>query len=843
MSSLGRASHRYLWRHPWQLVLAILGIALGVAVVVSVDLTNESVRRAFDLSVQAVAGDATHQIVGGPAGLDETLYARLRVELGMRDSAPVIDTYGNARASTLHVVGIDPLAEIPFRGRFVKTQDAAVRTLLTTPGTVLMDASTARRLDLSVDDRFEITVGGHAHEVRLVGLLRGHDSNPAALDGLVITDIATVQAISNQPGRLIRIDLKLGDDGGDAAVLERIRNILPPGARVVDAGSRSHALLQMSRAFRTNLTAMSLLALIVGMFLIYNTMTFAVLLRRGLIASLRILGVTRGQVFRVILGETLVLGLAGSVIGLVIGFALAQGLVHLVTRTINDHYFVLTVGQLLILPWPLLKGLVLGVAATLLAALLPAAEAARTEPHAALQRSGIEARAHTLVPRLAMTGLALALGALLLLLLPSRSLLLGFAVLFLMILGLTLVTPLVVSWLTYAVLPLAGRLFGFQARLALGGVVASLSRTGAAIAALMLAVSTTVGVGVMVDSFRSTVEQWLSTTLRADLYVSAPGVSSIRPEMALDLAVLELVRGVPGVAAMSTGRQIMVESDGRLIELFALGLERSILPRYPLKAGEPEHVWPAFLANQGVLISEPLAWHQRLTIGDMIPIRTDTGTRTFPVLGIYYDYSSEQGEVLMHRSLYERHFEDPAVSAVGLYLSPDSDLQQVIQLVRRATSGTQNLLVRSNRDVRETSLAIFDRTFAVTNVLRLLAVIVAFVGILSAFMALQLERTRELGVLRATGFTPGQVTGMVTVQTGFMGLASGLLAIPTGLVLAEILIEVINRRSFGWSMKTVVSADVLLQALALALVAAILAGLYPGWRMARTPTAEALRHE
>ncbi len=843
MSSLSRASLRYLWRHPWQLVLAVLGIALGVAVVVSVDLTNESVRRAFDLSVQAVAGEASHQIIGGPSGLDETLYTQLRVELGMRDSAPLIDIYGKARASTLHVVGIDPLAEIPFRGRFVKQQDAAVRTLLSTPGTVLMDASTARRLDLSVDDRFKITVGGHAHEIQLVGLFGSHDSNPAALDSLVITDIATVQAISNQPGRLSRIDLKLRNDNGTAAVLKRIHSILQPGARVVDAESRSHALLQMTRAFRTNLTAMSLLALVVGMFLIYNTVTFAVLQRRGLIASLRLLGVTRGQVFRLILGETLLLGLIGSVLGLLIGFTLAQGLVHLVTRTVNDHYFVLTVGELVIMPWPLLKGLALGVVATLLAALLPAVEAARTEPHAALQRSGIEVRARSLVPRLAMTGLALTLGALVLLVLPSRSLLLGFAVLFLMILGLTLMSPLVVSWLTHAVLPLAGRLFGIQTRLALGGVVASLSRTGVAIAALMLAVATTVGVGVMVDSFRSTVEQWLSSTLRADLYVSAPGLSTIRPEMALDMAVLERVREVPGVAAISTGSQIMVESDGRLIELFALGLGHSILPRYPLKAGDPGQVWPAFLANRGVLISEPLAWHQRLTIGDLIPIHTDTGIRAFPVLGIYYDYSSEQGEVLMQRSLYEQHFEDHAVSALGLYLSPDADLQRVIELVRDATLDTQYLMVRSNRTVRETSLAIFDRTFAVTNVLRLLAVIVAFIGILSAFMALQLERVRELGVLRATGFTPGQVTGMVTAQTGFMGFTAGLLAIPTGLVLAEILIEVINRRSFGWSMKTVVSADVFLQALALALVAAILAGLYPGWRMAHTPTARALRQE
>lgn len=843
MNLLGIASRRHLLRHPWQPALAILGIALGVAVVVSVDLASDSVRRAFSLSVEAVAGEATHQITGGPSGLDERLYTRLRVELGMRASAPVIETWISTRGTALHLVGIDPLAEIAFRDRGASMRGADVTRLLTEPGTVLMSTATASRLDLAVGERFNISLGGHSHELRLLGLYESDDTNTAALDGLVIGDIATVQAVTNRPGRLDHIDLKLDDSRADRAMLGNIQHILPAGVRVEPAGSRSEALLQMTRAFHTNLTAMSLLALIVGMFLIYSTISFAVLQRRTLIASLRILGTTRRQVFLLVIREALLLGMAGAVAGLLLGMALGQGLVQLVTRTINDLYFVLNVSQLLVSPWPLLKGLGLGLGATVLAALLPAAEAARTVPAAALQRSGIEARTHRLAPGLATTGLVLTAVSLLLLLWPGRSLLVGYLQLFLLVLGLTLMSPLLVYWLARAAAPLSGRLFGIQAQLAVAGVAASLSRTGVAIAALMLAVATTVGVSVMVDSFRSSVSNWLSASLRADVYVAAPALHASQPGVALAPGVLDRLGQLPGVDAMSTGRRISVEAGGRQVALFALGLEHTLQPRYPLKAGDPARVWPAFLASEGVLVSEPLAWHQRLGIGENIHIRTDSGSRDFRVLGIYYDYGSQAGEVLMHRPLYERHFTDRGVSGAGLYLAANADPRQTIESVRQATAGIQDLNVVSNRELRETSLAIFDRTFTITGVLRLLVTVVAFIGILSAFMALQLERTRELGVLRATGFTPAQVAGMVTTQTGFMGLAAGLLAIPTGLALAALLIEVINRRAFGWSMTTVIPADALLEAVLLATAAAMLAGIYPGWRMAHASPAEALRND
>jgi putative ABC transport system permease protein len=289
-----------------------------------------------------------------------------------------------------------------------------------------------------------------------------------------------------------------------------------------------------------------------------------------------------------------------------------------------------------------------------------------------------------------------------------------------------------------------------------------------------------------------------------------------------------------------------VQDAGVSTEVFALGLPSELTPRYPLKAGDPAAVWNAFRAGEAVLISEPLAWHRRLAVGDTLTLRTDSGPQRLPIAGVYYDYGTEHGQVLMPRPLYDRYFEDRGVSALGLYLEPGVDPDQVITAVRRLVAAQgkgQEVLVRGTREIREMSLAIFDRTFTITQVLRLLAVLVAFVGILSAFMALQLERAKELATLRAIGLTPLQVGGLVTLQTTFMGLVAGLLAIPTGLVLAEVLIHVINRRSFGWSMQTLVAPQVLIEAVLLALFAAALAGLYPGWKMAHTSPAVALREE
>ena len=856
---LWRASLRYLLRHPWQMGLSFVGVALGVAVVVAIDLANASAQRAFLLSTDSVVGRATHQIVGGSRGIPEDIFRAVRIEAGVRLAAPVVE--GDVAAPdypgrTFRVLGVDPFAEAPFRpylaGLNSRGQTALV-SFLTRPATAIMSYGTGRELGLGLAgdpatqgqaDQLTVRAGGVRQRLSIIALLEPADAlSRRALDSLLVTDITTAQELLGLTGRLSRIDLIMPAGPPGQAELAKIRAVLPPGAEVRSAAARSQSVAQMTRAFSLNLSALSLLALIVGMFLIYNTMTFSVVQRRGLIGALRVVGVTRREIFSLIVAEAALLGLLGTAAGLLLGVVLAQGLVRLVTQTITDLYFVVSVRELTISGLGLLKGLGLGLGASLVAALAPALEATATQPRAVLNRSTLEARSQRVVPWAAVAGVCLVLIGAGLLVLPSRDLILSFGGLFTIFLGCVLVTPVAVVGLLRAVQLLVGTRTDIVGRLCIRSVLASLSRTAVAIAALMVAVSVTVGVGIMIESFRQTVAYWLENALQADIYVAPPSLVSRWNEGTLDPAVVARLSAAPGVEAVSTYRRVSVESPTGRVQLVALQLDVGRYASYRFVEGRPEAVWAAFETERTVIVSEPYAYHHRLRVGGAVRLRTDRGMQDFRVAGIFADYGSDRGLVMMSRRTYEQFWHDRGVSSLGLWLSPDRDVTAMLASLRRLVGSVQEVEMRSNRSLRQASLEIFDRTFTITSVLHLLTTAVAFIGVLSALMALQLERERELGVLRATGFTPRQVWGLVTAQTGLMGLLAGLLALPVGLMLASVLVFVINRRSFGWTLELEIMPGLLVQAVLLAVLAALLAGMYPAFRMSRTSPALALREE
>jgi putative ABC transport system permease protein len=384
---------------------------------------------------------------------------------------------------------------------------------------------------------------------------------------------------------------------------------------------------------------------------------------------------------------------------------------------------------------------------------------------------------------------------------------------------------------------------GVEGRLAGRGISASISRTGIAAAALTVAVAATVGVGIMVDSFRGSVSAWLSQTLASDLYVSAAGASE-GGEGALPDGLYPAVQALPGVAAVSRGRGARVQAAAGPVRLLALDPTRQSRAGLRFIGETSPNLWPRFEAGELILISEPYAWHHRLGIGDRVSLFTAKGWRDFPIGGVFVDYGSDSGMLVLMRDTYARLWQDPGVSTLGVLLEPGADLEGALRAVRELAAGyDEALTVTSNRSIREESLAIFDRTFVITRVLRLLAVGVAFVGVLSALMALQLERAREHAILRATGVTRGGLLGLILLQTSILGLVAGLLAIPMGWILGALLIHVVNVRSFGWTMEMAVPADALVLGVALAWGAALLAGLYPAARATRTDPAAALRAE
>jgi putative ABC transport system permease protein len=619
--------------------------------------------------------------------------------------------------------------------------------------------------------------------------------------------------------------------------------VLPPGAVVERAAARGAFVEQVTRAFTVNLTALSFLALLVGMFLIYNTATFSVVRRRTAIGRLRALGVTRGEVMALLLLEAALIGLIATALGLGLGVTLARGLLGLVTRTINDMYFVLAVRDVAIEPLGLAKGALLGLGATLAAALAPALEATTAPPAAVWTRASLEARHRRAIPRAAALGALVMAGGAALLTLAGNGLAAGHVGLFGLVVGAALLTPAITMGLVRAAVPPARWLGGALGALAVRGVTASLSRTGVAVAALMVAVAATVGVSVMVASFRATVVEWLAITLVDDVYIAPPGLVGSRADATLDPAVAERLRATPGVVAAHTTRRVRVGASGFPTELLALGLTPGGFRQFRFLAGDPGPIWAAFQDGGAVIVSEALAYRRGIATGGALRLLTDRGPHDFPVAGVFVDYRSDQGLAAVSRRTYDAFWDDRGVSSLGLVAAPGTDLRTLAAELRSRAGPEQELVVLDNRALLATSIEFFDRAFAVTGVVRLLATGVAFVGVLSALMALQVERARELAVLRAQGLAPAQLWGVVTAQTGLMGLCAGLVAVPVGVMEALVLVRVINRRAFGWTLEAHVGPDVLGQALALAVGAALLAGAWPAFRMARTPPAAGLREE
>ncbi|MDH3693487.1 MAG: FtsX-like permease family protein, partial [Gammaproteobacteria bacterium] len=694
----------------------------------------------------------------------------------------------------------------------------------------IVSVATAQSLNILGGDTLNLVANGKRMALKVLHVLPTQDEvQRNALNGVLLVDIATAQESLGTLGVLSSIELIIEDE----SMLEKIRTILPDGVQLLTSASRGNAQKQMTRAFQVNLTALSLLALVIGMFLIYNSMSFAVLRRRPQIGMLRAIGVSRRQVFNTIMVEAALIGVVASVVGILLGLLLAQGLLQLVTRTINDLYFNLSATIFALSGLSLFKGIFLGLGATLLAAAIPAYDATNTPPRAVIGRSELEHRTRNITALAFRLGLILFIASFLLFILAG-GIVSGFAGLFFLILGYALISPSVTVRLSRIKIQ-----SGWLPRMALRNIGKSLSRTGVAIAALTVAVSTTIGVGVMIGSFRHTVEQWLSGQLRADIYLAVPSSEST----GLASEFMSQLTNIDGVEKLTRGRWFKLESQNITTNVFAVDAYRPAFNGFALKRGEQDTAWKLFTEQDHVLITEPFAYHRQLDVGDSVILHTASGPHKFPVAGIYYEYGSDQGLVTMSFSTFTKYWGDSIANSAALYLNQSVNPERIVASIENHPLAPLNLAVRSNSGLLQASMTVFDRTFTITSVLRFLAIIVAAVGIFAALMCYQLERAREFSVLRTLGLTPAQLWCLIETESGIMGVIAGVLAVPLGLLTALVLIRIINQRSFGWTMQYSIDPMILLQALLLAVAAALLAGLYPAYRLSRSSPANALREE
>jgi len=845
MELLLKSGIKYYRKNFLQLVLSIVGIALGVAVVIAIDLANSSAIRAFDISMQSVSGKSTHQISSSFL-LNDTLLSYIRSNSPkFIKTAPVVEKFvriNYPQRSTFTFLGIDPFSERYFRNYLsINNSDllSIIGNVIYKPKSIFINEITANNFNLKIGDSLNIETDGKFYTVYIAGLLKfDNDYDNELSKNILISDISVAQDLFGINSQISRIDLILNNED-----IELIKNLLPNGVILSSSQARSKAGQNMTESFRINLTAMSLLSLIVGMFLIYNTMTFSVVQRRRLIGLLRSLGVTREEIFRLVLFESSFIGIIGTFLGIISGIFLGEFLINLVTKTINDMYFVLQVKDVYISEITLVKGLILGLLATMFSALKPAYDASKVPPGIALIRSYDETTLQKKSKNYFFVGLILIVIGFIVLKLPSKNIYYSYIGVVPFFVGFALITPYSLIIFVNFVNKYVYKIFGSIGKLAARGITENLSKTTIAVAALSIALSAAIGIGTMVSSFRQTVIDWLNYKLKADIYASVPTNVSRFNDGTFEEWVVDSARSIDGIKAINLYRENQINYNGKIFHILAMKVQSFDNETFKEQIADKDKLWELFNKGDYAIISESYSYKNNMHAGDTLFIPTDKGIKPFPIIAVFYDYSSDIGLIFINLINYRKYFEDRLYSGIGLFVKDKNKVDEFAKNLENKINEKINFIVRTNSKLIESSIEVFDRTFLITNVLQILAIIVSFIGILSALMALQLEKSRQFAIFRANGLLSGQLWQYVIIQTGLMGLISGLFAIPLGNILAYILIDVINTRSFGWSIDFYFMPSFLFQALFVGISSAILAGLYPAFIMSKTPPALSLRNE
>ncbi len=737
------------------------------------------------------------------------------------------------------VLGTDILARAPFQG--YPLREGSLPVDLLEPRTWLITADLARATGWTTGSTASVRLDDRREVWTVAGVLE-----PAAgqrhLDAHVaFMDISSAQRAFGARALLDRIDLapSPAEDGRGftstppawETLRRTLQSRLPAGVRVQDAGERQDVTRRMIRSFELNLLALGFISMLLGAYLIFNTLAVGVARRRADIAILRGMGATGREIFQAFALEGLLLGLGGSVLGLGIGAALARGALGFIHRTIETLYVTTSDPGLVLDPVSCLLAVAGGTILSLASAVAPAWQASRVPPGLAMRTSEMVDTGWAWPVGLAIAGsgfcgLAAWLGTW-----PAIGgfPVAGFAAAFAWTLGGSGLIPLSMRVLAIATHPAVRRL-PLVARLGIEHLDAARSRHAVAIAALMVGVGMVIGMSTMIGSFRDTVRAWTRQTLQADLFMGPGSHRGAATRGTLSPATLALVKGVAGVRAVDAYREIRQVVDGRETRIgsgdLALLGEREGLQ--VVQGGPLSRLVPRLVDHETALVSEPFAQHHGTHPGDRIPLETVSGTRSFEVVGIYRDYGSDQGVVVIDASTFSRAFpRQTGATSAAVYLKPGVRAEDVRLAIDRALGPEARVSLQTSGELRTEVLRIFDDTFAITWALEAIAIVVALLAVAGTLVALVLERRGELGILRSLGFTPGELQTMVLVEAVGLGLLGAGAGTALGEVLARLLVEVINRQTFGWSIPLVYDPRVATVTCLLVATTAAMAGWWP----------------
>ena len=848
---------RYYFRSFTQSILAVLGVAVGIAVFVAVDLANDSAKQSFRNSAVSIFGDTEFQLMGSTSGISENVYSDVvksaELQPLLNIIRPIIDkqitlTDSNGVEDKYRLLGINVINENVLSGNnkygidFLNSSQTSFNFFA--ENQVFVSSILASKKQLSIADEF--LVEDTNNKISIVGFFQGDNSLQRELmQNVIITDISVAQNITNSNGILTRIDISSVYDQNEKIALDKWFSLLPSGVQLIPSYTYSEARKSITKSFDTNLLALSLLALLVGLYLIYNMMTFSIHRRKNLFGTLRAIGVTKNEIFFLVLVEGLLIGLIGAIFGIMLGILLAYFLLGLISSTINYQFFSSSPNSIALDITIIYQALILGISGSIVSVLIPAWSASRIQPRELIDIYGKYSTYNNYHMVLFFLGLLLCSIGYLITLAPITNLIIGFIAMFLVIVGLSLTVPTttqIVLLIISSILEKIGR--PTIVTLSVETIKNSLNTIAICIAALSVSIAMTIGIGCMIQSFRATVEEWLNQSLVADIYIAPPTLSFGQDLKGIDDEFIKYVSDIPEIEYISQLGSFEIFKDGYLLNLIVVDSAEKIFDEViQLKEGEKKDIWNDFVQTDSILISEPLAFQKNIQINDTFDILTDTGLKSFTVRGIYYDYSSTSGIAMVSKQVYDNYWNNSKVTSLALYLNDSQNSEVVFNKLLDKFDTDWDLQIISSKKLNNASMEIFDKTFEITFVLRSISLIVAFIGILGAISAIILSRAREFSILKSIGFTNNQLRTIIGNQTFIIGVISGLISIPLGIIITNLLIQIINKQSFGWSIPMQLLPSVFVEGIMVAILSSVLASIYPSIKISRNNIRKALMGE
>ncbi|MEO7940982.1 MAG: ABC transporter permease [Burkholderiaceae bacterium] len=832
-------SWQELRHHPWRNAAAVMAVMLGVALALSVSLINRSALSEFSQAVRSVNGQADLEIRSASGDFDERIFERVATDPRVALASPVVELRTRVQvaagpAVTLRVLGIDPLRVARFAPDLLpQPAPGAGRMAWFEPDAVFLNTAAAHALALSADAMPAIDVR-HAQDTTPL-----HVRGRVAASGapLAVMDIGAAQEQFAAIGRLSRIDLRVvsGQDPLALAAAGQAEPDWPRQLQVAAPADIASSVGNLSRAYRVNLTVLALVALFTGAFLVFSVLALSVAKRAQQFALLGVLGLSGRDRLRLVLAESLLLGAVGSLLGIALGTALAQLALHWLGGDLGGGYFRGIAPQL---QWDgrvaAAYGL-LGVAAAMAGAWLPARDAQRLPPAQTLKGLGLQAQGHDHPWR--AVWLVLACGALLLAPAVAGMPLGAYLAIALLLVGGISALPSLIAVVTRQLAPMFAH--HVLPMLAIARARRVRSSAAVAVSGVVAALSLAVALTVMVASFRGSVQDWLSVVLPADVYLRLDS-SAVADAPFFDPALVAAMRQLPGVRAVTTARTMpLALAPGRpAVPLLARPLAdptRSLSLVGPLLAVPPGTV--------PIYVSEPMLVLYGARVGaafeplDAVFAGNPTGHAAAPpnrfvVAGVWRDYARQFGAIAIDQQDFARITGDQRSNELAVTLAPGADAAAVLAALRATVTRMQPSAepdIASATDLRTTSLRIFDRSFAVTYWLQLVAIAIGLFGVAANFSAQVLARRKEFGLLAHLGLMPRQVLALVALEglvwTTFGALAGLLL----GLGVSLILVYVVNPQSFHWTMDLMVPWGQLV----LLCAATVLAGTTSAWLAGR----------